>query len=857
MDDKISPEYFNLIRKVLQEKKQDDEEHPKKKRRIRESKGAELKSDCDIQNEIIKVHSSSENEIVELSSPASCEEVHLPSKSEDFNSSDDESDYESDEFEDVTEPSTTAGAQTGDLSITIDTSSALKKKTKDTRSRNVCSNEERKWRKYMHMADLVCLMIHGAIVNSWISSPRLSRRLNKLVPDKTVQLLHPEKDTELPLRSTRKLLDGLKKCMELWQKHWKITQKYVGYEYYMRQWNDINYKVDSKKVFNEKALSERLFIRQVLKGHGNRDVANQGFVALLRSCNVNARMIMSCQPPDFTDLKEKTLPSSSDNSYDSTFKYPIFWCEVWDKFSKKWITIDAMNLKTIEQIKINTKLEPKGVASCKRNLLRYAIAYDRKDGCRDVTRRYCFWYTSKCRKRRVTKDLEGTLWYEKVLSKLHRRKRTKIDDYEDEYMKERDEAEGMPDSLQDLKNHPKFILETDLRANQMVKADCKECGYLNVNHGKKILKVYERDCILNLKSPRQWYSEGRILKIGSKARKAVLKRRGRTPAENEENEEERLYSIDDTEIYTASLASVPDGKIAKNTFGNIEVFTPTMIPANCCLIKSPVAIKAANFLQVEYARAVTGFKFERGNTTKPIIDGVVVAYWFKEAMLAAIDGIEYCMERQQFEKQELENLNLWNVLLMKLRIKGNLNASYGKVRENEHSETWNRENHASSERDFNDETDDLGGFGGFLPLSSGGIPVEAASQDPHPENSEEEYPLGDFGGTIPSPVGDAPAETRTVMQNPHHENNEEEYSLGDAGGFVPCNTLTEATTAMQNPYHAHSKGEFAELSNNADELEDNQEERQYVKQFNEQPEIEHYDDDYDQFMDELNLSEAE
>lgn len=697
MDNNLSPEHFHLIRKVLREGPQNAEDRPlkRKRRRVRDYGSNESKPAV-----TISIDSSSDPEpqaeVVDLDSPP---ESNYPEKDDDLEDDYGEEDYRSDEFEDVTEPATSDDI--GDVSVTIESTS--KKIKNNNRVKNLCSNEERRWRRYYHMAYLACLMVHGADVNEWVNNAKLLRRLSKLIPESLFSLLHPEKDEEMPLRSTRKLLDGLRKCMELWQKHWKVKRRYTGLEYYMRDWQEISGKPNLKRKFTEKD-----FVRQVLKGHGNCDLATQGFVALLRSCNVNARLIMSCQPPDFTNLKKREPTSTRDYSYESVFKYPIFWCEVWDKFSKKWITVDPTNLQTIEQVRNGSKLEPRGVSCCKRNLLRYVIGFDRKNGCKDVTRRYASWYNSKCRRRRITNNESGSEWFDKVIRALHRRKRTKIDDYEEEYFNQRDVDEGMPDNLQDLKNHPKYILEKDLRNNQILKPNCKECGYLNVGNGKQILKVYDRRDLIDLKSAKQWYMEGRVLKIGNRTRKKVMKSNRGARYKNTDGapEEERLYSVEDTQVYNPPPASVPDGKIEVNAYGNIEVFTPTMIPANCCLIESPNAIKAAKFVAVEYARAVTGFKFERGNASKPIIGGVVVAKWFKDSVVSAIEGIEYVNETEEREKHELSALNDWNVLLMKIRIKRNLNLTYGNVQEQ-----------VEVESDEDQSSDEAPG-GGFFPSAN-------------------------------------------------------------------------------------------------------------------------------------------
>ncbi|CAR26512.1 hypothetical protein ZYGR_0H03250 [Zygosaccharomyces rouxii] len=735
MGEKLSPEYFKLIRDVLREKK-DEPQRPLKRKRGRQPPKEPP--------EVIKVESSSpEPETIEIESTDELfgepneknRNVVKSSNDEHYDEGDDgnydnddndDNDYQSDEFEDVTEP-TGSPEPLGDISVSLETRKTDAKVTK--KARNVVSNDERHWRRYFHMTCLIGLMVHGYVRNDWINNIKLQKKLCKLVPDKILQNLHPEKDEELPLRSTRKLLDGLKMCMEIWNKHWKITKSYEGTGCYMKLWDEI------RVPYNKRSrLTEKEFVKQVLKGVGDRDMAAQGFVALLRSCNVNARLIMSLQPPDFCDLKV-TDTRSRHVSPSTLFKYPIFWCEVWDKFSKKWITIDAINLKTIEQIKTQSKLEPRGTGSYQRNLLRYVIGFDRKKGVRDVTRRYSYWFNCKCIRKRITKDSYGDEWYAKVLKRLHERKRTRMDDYEDEYFQQRDDSEGMPDNIQDLKNHPKYILEKDLRINQIVKPGCKECGYLNVHNKKDLWKVYERKNILDLKSARQWYMEGRILKVGCRSMKKVPKR---SRSAKEEDEEENLYSREDTELYVPPLASEPDGKIVKNAFGNIEVFVPSMIPYNCVLIKSDLAVKAARLLHIEHARAVTSFKFEKGRSTKPVIGGIVVARWFKDAVLCAIEGLENTVEQENFERRELENLTRWNLLLVKLRIKSELNTTYGKVEEVSKGVNGNGALDAS---DHGEDDDDEMMAGGFIVAGNEAAPVpqpEPELEDNHEDEFEEE-----------------------------------------------------------------------------------------------------------------------
>lgn len=632
-----------------------------KKKRKRQAHSNEVKEQA-----VVPV-GSSPHEVINISSPESTNELF------EVDDAGEESDsYRSSEFEDVSYEE--EDTEQGDISVVI--RGENKADASSERRANICSTEERQYRIFMHEFQLLCLMTHGFVRNRWINSTKLHKKLSRLASDKLQQLLHPMADSELSLRSTRKLLDGLRLAMEIWQKHWKVTVRYDSIGCYMRDWSDL-LPSDIKHL---KSITKQEFIRSLLRGRGTKDMAAQGFVAFLRSCNVNARLVMSCQPPDFTNLKISNV--AKEIAYNDMTKYPIFWCEVWDKFSKSWITVDPSNLQVIEQVKRHSKLEPKGVACCTRNIMRYVIAFDRKEGTKDITRRYVTWFNAKTRKKRITKDEIGQCWYGRLLNALHMRKRIKADDYEDEYFEMRNQAEGMPNNLQDMKNHPLYISERDIRVNQVLKPGETECGYLKL-HGsvKDLLKIYRRDAIIDLKSPRQWYMEGRVLKIGARSLKQIHKKASKLGNTSSDGTE-RLYSIEETELYQPPLADTI-GEIEKNAFGNIEIFVSSMIPANCCLIESACAIKAANFLQIPYARAVTGFKFERGGVSKPNITGIVVANWYRDAILVMIEAVQGSIEDNLFTERETAALSKWSTLLSKLLIKKKLSVNYGDLSESE------------------------------------------------------------------------------------------------------------------------------------------------------------------------------
>ena len=86
-----------------------------------------------------------------------------------------------------------------------------------------------------------------------------------------------------------------------------------------------------------------------------------------------------------------------------------------------------------------------------------------------------------------------------------------------------------------------------------------------------------------VRSPMQWYQLGREIKTGEQPLKHVTVRKGKRRGEVEEdkgaedeNGETGLYAIFQTEEYIPP--PVVSGMVPKNSFGNIDIYVPSMIP---------------------------------------------------------------------------------------------------------------------------------------------------------------------------------------------------------------------------------------------------------------------------------------
>ena len=103
-------------------------------------------------------------------------------------------------------------------------------------------------------------------------------------------------------------------------------------------------------------------------------------------------------------------------------KHPFFWTEAWDIASQKWIAIDPLVGRTVNQ---PSKIEPPASAApwesgaMGDNILSYVVGFDSAGFARDVTRRYAKAFYTKTWKCRVESQ-GGERWWTRVINFLDR-----------------------------------------------------------------------------------------------------------------------------------------------------------------------------------------------------------------------------------------------------------------------------------------------------------------------------------------------------------------------------------------------------------------------------------------------------
>ncbi|KAF8215000.1 hypothetical protein K438DRAFT_1800573 [Mycena galopus ATCC 62051] len=352
------------------------------------------------------------------------------------------------------------------------------------------------------------------------------------------------------------------------------------------------------------------------------------------------------------------------------------------------------------------------------NRMVYVLAFEEDGYARDVTPRYARDYAAKVAKIQGGARVRGKAheaWWDRVVAGVQRPYRLHRDDVEDAELDVAQLHEGMPTTVGGFKDHPMYVLVRHLTKTQTLHPPPPQTRELGKFRGEP---VYPRSAVVSLKTAENWMrSEGRQVKEGEQPMKwvkmrattigrmrevEVLKEGLRVAGERAEaqaaivdvdgdddnpgepkaekigqNMEQEimqgLYALSQTEIYVS--APVVDGKVPKNNFGNIDMYTPSMLPAGAVHLPLKNIAKIARKLGFDFAEAVTGFEFKNRRAT-PIMRGIVLAAENEAAVLEAYWEAENDAAEKARAKKRERVLKRWTRLVHGLRIRQSLQEEY-------------------------------------------------------------------------------------------------------------------------------------------------------------------------------------
>ncbi|KAK4990027.1 hypothetical protein LTR50_002803 [Elasticomyces elasticus] len=687
-----------------------------------------------------------------------------------------EFDFEDVDLEQQQQPvANTLEGEAAIVDISVDLSKQVKALAAGPNRRKTVSAVERKIRLEIHKLHVLCLLMHVFQRNAWCSSEAVHKKLRKFLDARTISYLNPDVTKSQFQRSTS-FKDGLKQASDVWKAKFDVTSSGLRKPLWADTEEEL--KKYKQAPEDEPPIDKADFIKAAAVREGSQDIGAQLFCALLRAVGVEARLVCSLQPLSFAATTTKAVmpqkikrtvyanennaqaqaseegdgsakesagePMSgtltkatatvrrnrigrprfgTDNRFDPgapppsskkpksirKLTYPIYWVEAFDAAHQKWIPVDPLVTETVGK---PAKFEPP--ASYALNDMSYVVGFEDDGVARDVTRRYAKAYNAKTRKVRV-ESIEGSeRWWRRAMRMFRRSETLDRDQVEDAELAKKEATEGMPNNVQDFKDHPYYALERHLKRHEVIHPK-REVG--KVNTGKPsssaVESVYRRGDVQIVKSADKWYRLGREIKPNEQPLKFVPARRQRVRSADADPEAEDqtgvgLYAASQTTLYIPP--PVVNGRIPRNAYGNLDVYVPTMVPNGACHIRHPLTSRAARLISVDYADAVTGFQF-KGRHGTAIVTGAVVADECRESIEAVIEAFEYEEQMQVEEARCKEALRMWKRFLTGLRIAERIGSRHG-----------GDQSHASNvaarkqmdEADEEDPPEEYGG-GGFFP----------------------------------------------------------------------------------------------------------------------------------------------
>lgn len=584
---------------------------------------------------------------------------------------------------------------------------------------------EKAHRLLVHKIHLLCLLGHCMYVNGRCNNAAAQLHLRSLLTSKIVSYLNP-KQGDTQFQRNRSFMDGLQQAVDAFVADYRVTGSGL-----MKPLWSLSGDVPEVRETGLGPVDSLDFVLAAKDLEGSQDMGNQLFCALLRSAGVDARVVCSLQPLPFSSVPKmstptkpvtlrttatpvSTTPSKSatgnvDTAMSSSktigkvptarrrlgqpdlsaeaskhpprkrakhvpkLQYPVFWVEAFNEAQQKWIAVDAVVTHTINK---PSKLEPPAAYNLAQ--LTYVIAFEDDGTASDVTKRYAKAYNAKTRRHRVESSQQGAKWW-KAAMRFFRRRGGKLDrdQVEDAEIAQKEAREGMPGNVLDFKDHPYYALERHLKRHETIHPR-REVGKVNAGTAAKprLEPVFRRQDVYTCKSADKWYRLGREIKEGEQPLKHVASRNRREASINDADEPAAttaLYAAYQTQLYMPP--PVQHGRIPKNVYGNLDIYVPSMVPPGGTHINNALAQRAARILKVDFADAVTGFKFQ-GRHGTAVIDGAVVAEQHADAVRAVIEGIEYEIEEDACKARSLLALKVWKRFLASLRIAERVSA-YG------------------------------------------------------------------------------------------------------------------------------------------------------------------------------------
>lgn len=315
----------------------------------------------------------------------------------------------------------------------------------------------------------------------------------------------------------------------------------------------------------------------------------------------------------------------------------------------------------------------------------YVVAYEVDQYIKDITPRYAKSYAGRTLKMRIqNRKKDDPDWFDEAIQPWTRPFSLGREQKEDEQLARYQEAEPMPTVLEGFKNHPQYVLERHLKREEVLIPKTKQLGLFRGE------PVFPRSAVVGVKSSENWMREGRTIRDGEqplknvKQRAVTINRRRAQEMAMQEGQEplmQGLYSRNQTELVIPP--PIKDGKVPKNSYGNLDLFAPHMLPKGAVHLPHKNIRKVAKELGIDFAEAITGFEFHKRRAV-PVVSGIVAAEEHRDMLLEAYYAQETVAVEKEMAKRRERALKKWKKLIVGLRVRSRIQGEY---RKNENAST--------------------------------------------------------------------------------------------------------------------------------------------------------------------------
>jgi hypothetical protein len=332
------------------------------------------------------------------------------------------------------------------------------------------------------------------------------------------------------------------------------------------------------------------------------------------------------------------------------------WLEVFCPSEYRWISLDPVNNLVDKPKLYETATDTRWLAviGCYKGNFGYIL--------HDVTPRYAAKWAVTSNKR---KSLGEVYWNGVQLSfsaKLSQAEKQLYDEEEAELHSSH--SEEMPTSLAAFKNHPKYVLEEQLKKFEVLHPRAP-LGSVKLKGQAGETQVFSRSAVQLLHTKDRWIRAGRKLRRSEEGNpvKQVKAHHSKKKIKGiivEENILADLYGIWQTDEFKPEAAR--DGKVPKNERGHVDLWDSSHLPPGCVHLPYPRIRPVANKLGVDCAEAMVGFEVHGGRSV-PKFDGIIVCQEFAQIVLDAYWAREKELQQKEEEKQKEKMLFNWKSLI--------------------------------------------------------------------------------------------------------------------------------------------------------------------------------------------------